>query len=115
LAVAGATRWALDRARPEGERDALRVGYTVTAGFALAAWFGATAAPLDAAGGAFGPDTDLPILRAAAARPSVGAVLALAVLWGLIWRRRWPGSPATGRPDRPENRLNRSGGSGSCP
>jgi hypothetical protein len=84
LAVAGATRWALDRARPEGERDALRVGYTVTAGFALAAWFGATAAPLDAAGGAFGPDTDLPILRAAAARPSVGAVLALAVLWGLI-------------------------------
>jgi len=105
LAVAGATRLALDRARPEGERDALRVGYTVTAGFALAAWFAAAAAPLDAAGGAFGPDTDLPIVRAVAARPSVGAVLALAVLWGLIgslatamaWvARHRPAPPAEG-------------------
>ena len=101
-AVAGATRWALERAGPVGEQEALRVGFAVTAGFALAAWFGAVAAPLAAAGGAYGPDTDLPIFRAAAGRPSVGAVLALAVLWGLI------GSMATAmawvarqRPSRP--------------
>ncbi len=80
-AVAVTTWRALAASRPPGEQEALRVAFAVSGGFVLAAWLGSTLAPLAAAGGARGDDTE--ILRSAVARPSVGGTVGLALVWAL--------------------------------
>jgi hypothetical protein len=84
LAVGWATWRTLSRAPRTDAQGVLGVGFGVTAGFALASWFGALMAPLVVVGLAIGPDFDDLIARELVARPSVAAVLGLALLWGLV-------------------------------
>ena len=85
----------------------LRVAFAVTAGFVLAAWLGSTLAPLAGTGGARGDGTE--ILRAAVARPSVGATVGLALVWALaaslatalIWSNRQAAPPTPPTPPEP--------------
>jgi hypothetical protein len=84
LAVGWATWRTLSREPRADAQGVLGVGFGVTGGFALASWFGALMAPFVALGVAIGSDFDELIAREVVARPSVAAVLGLALLWGLV-------------------------------
>ena len=82
---AAARRW-LARAKPADGGSVLLQTTGIAAGFGLAAWLGATLAPLYSGAVAVTLSTDAfdPVGRAVVARPAVGATVGLSLLWAFV-------------------------------